>query len=207
MALHSDHATDEYTRKSARAKDLFFERFKMALYEDNGGGAAGDAEEDEKAASNGGSRVEIKEFLTATNGQQMASRKVLEEALRFMAEHAMSVLRARVDQLAADEVQWIVTVPAIWSDRAKSVMKRAAVAAGMVDEEVEGQLVIAFEPDCASLSIQHEINEKLRLQHRKERNAKRQRLAAARNAVEPLDGGGGDDDGKQHEVECTGICA
>lgn len=207
-----DHATNEYTRNASKSKHLFFERFKMALYNDGVGdigkgqnGATSNVEHEEKSNFQvSGQRVDIKEFLTATNGEELESRKVLEEALRFMAQHAMAVLKEKLDGIQRDEVQWIVTVPAIWSDRAKSVMKTAAVSSGMVDDTVEGQLIIAFEPDCASLSIQHEINEQLRLRHRKQIEEKRERLKALRNVASPQHGDE-DDDVKQREVSYIGF--
>ena len=51
-----------------------------------------------------------------------------------MKDHAMTNLRAKVNKnLKIEEVQWILTVPAIWSDAAKSVMQTAAINAGMIN--------------------------------------------------------------------------
>merc|ERR1712154_359073 len=141
-------------------------------------------------------RIDIREQLTAANGKQLPSRKVLEEAIRFMKDHAMNNLRAKVNKnLKIEEVQWILTVPAIWSDKAKSVMQTAAINAGMVNPEIDGQLIIAYEPDCASLSIQHEITEKARKMHRQQLKIKKQKLSAIQNVKENKNDDDDDDDG------------
>jgi len=165
-----DDATDQYVRTDCN--HLFFERFKMALYDrddDDDGAADGDGD---KKGKSGDHRIDIKETLEAANGERMASRKVLEEAIRFMTNHCLNNLRRKLgDSLDKKDIQWILTVPAIWSDRAKSIMQNAAIAAGMIDGDMDDQLVIAYEPECASLSIQHEMNERLRLQQQQQQQA------------------------------------
>eukprot|EP00484_Ammonia_sp_Unknown_P030045 CAMPEP_0197025488 /NCGR_PEP_ID=MMETSP1384-20130603/5811_1 /TAXON_ID=29189 /ORGANISM="Ammonia sp." /LENGTH=1044 /DNA_ID=CAMNT_0042454023 /DNA_START=14 /DNA_END=3148 /DNA_ORIENTATION=- len=198
-----DDATDKYVRTDS--KDLFFERFKMALYEKKL------MEKEEKEKEKGGAdgddenyRIDIREELEAANGEKLASRKVLEEAIRFMKEHAMKNLRQKLgESLRNEEVQWILTVPAIWSDQAKSVMQTAAVNAGMVDPKIDGQLIIAYEPDCASLSIQHELNEELRLKNKQEKEAKQRKLKAGQNVAvnQEQDEDKKDDDELQEEEE------
>lgn len=50
-----------------------------------------------------------------------------------------------------DEIRWILTVPAIWSDTSKAFMRKAAVKAGIKSS----QLRIALEPEAASIFSQH----------------------------------------------------
>ncbi|RUS20708.1 hypothetical protein BC938DRAFT_475515 [Jimgerdemannia flammicorona] len=47
------------------------------------------------------------------------------------------------------DVSWVLTIPAIWDDAAKSLMRKAAVAAEL--EKEDGQLMFALEPEAASL--------------------------------------------------------
>ncbi|MGW7413827.1 Hsp70 family protein [Streptomyces sp. NPDC054863] len=49
---------------------------------------------------------------------------------------------------SSDEVRWCLTVPAIWDDYQKQLMREAAVAAGLPDDERRLQLVI--EPEAAA---------------------------------------------------------
>lgn len=46
---------------------------------------------------------------------------------------------------------------AIWSDKAKDQMVKWAVEAKLISGKIPNQLQIVYEPDCASLSIQHAI--------------------------------------------------
>ncbi len=93
--------------------------------------------------------------LSATNGKPLPSRRVLEEATNN--------LRKKVNRdFKVQNVQWILTVPAKWSNKAKAVIQSAAVNAGMIDLCIDRHLIIAYEPHCASLSIQFEINKQAR---------------------------------------------
>uniref|UniRef100_A0AAU0MV74 Heat shock protein family A member 12 variant X13 n=1 Tax=Urechis unicinctus TaxID=6432 RepID=A0AAU0MV74_UREUN len=51
-------------------------------------------------------------------------------------------------------IRWVITVPAIWTDSAKQFMKEAAVKAGLVDNIDSGKLLIALEPEAASICCQ-----------------------------------------------------
>jgi hypothetical protein len=48
----------------------------------------------------------------------------------------------------ADEIRWCLTVPAIWDDYQKHVMRQAAHEAGLPAEE--GRLILALEPEAAA---------------------------------------------------------
>ena len=51
-----------------------------------------------------------------------------------------------------DNVFWVLTVPAIWSEVAKNFMRRAAHKAGWVPEPSSRDLVLALEPECAAIA-------------------------------------------------------
>ena len=55
------------------------------------------------------------------------------------------------------DIQWIVTVPAIWDENAKNKMITWIEKAGLINENITDHCLIKYEPDCASLSLQHEI--------------------------------------------------
>ncbi|MDW5330631.1 hypothetical protein [Plantactinospora sp. KLBMP9567] len=48
----------------------------------------------------------------------------------------------------ADEIRWCLTVPAIWDDYQKQLMREAAYEAGMPTED--GRLILALEPEAAA---------------------------------------------------------
>ena len=56
-----------------------------------------------------------------------------------------------------NNINCIYIIIAIWGDKAKQKMYNWGVKAGIVSGNIEGQLQIVYEPDCASLSLQHAI--------------------------------------------------
>ncbi len=54
------------------------------------------------------------------------------------------------------EIQWVLTVPAIWSDEAKYWMRVWARKGGMIfggDKSIFNHLIIVYEVDCASIWV------------------------------------------------------
>eukprot|EP01083_Nonionella_stella_P250141 864226_1 len=120
----------------------FFERFKMKLYEQH---LVREEPDEEK--------VNTAKYLTATNGERVESEIVFIAAFRELQRMAKSYIPriARNDPITDDETQWIVTVPAIWSQKAKNKMKTWITKAGLVNPNILNQCMIVYEPDCASL--------------------------------------------------------
>eukprot|EP01083_Nonionella_stella_P184105 667188_1 len=142
--------------KKTKDKWMLFERFKMALYDDETpelANCTSDAKE-----------VEIKDTLTATNGKTVDSSIVFVAVFKHLHEQANKYLkRNRLSRnlfktLTDKDWQWIITVPAIWNDASKYKMRQWAIDAGLVDPNIEGQCKIVYEPDCASLALQYDIN-------------------------------------------------
>ena len=76
-----------------------------------------------------------------------AFQSIHKEAKRFLK-------KKKIKNIEDNEIQWSVTVPAIWNDEAKYKMQRWAIKAGLVNENIQNQCKIVYEPDCASLFIQ-----------------------------------------------------
>lgn len=51
------------------------------------------------------------------------------------------------------EVQWVLTVPAIWNDFGKAFMRKAAFRAGMMETELSDNLQLVLEPEGAALAV------------------------------------------------------
>ncbi|XP_023192353.1 heat shock 70 kDa protein 12A-like [Xiphophorus maculatus] len=113
-------------------KHYFFEDFKMELYS-------------KKLSSN----LKIK----AANGKSMKALKVFSESLRFLKEDALRTISRNTQgkNFLASDFTWVLTVPAIWDLSAKQFMREAATQAGIVTEEDEEKLVMALEPEAASI--------------------------------------------------------
>ncbi|XP_014882560.1 heat shock 70 kDa protein 12A-like [Poecilia latipinna] len=121
----------EMSREEAK-KYYYFEDFKMALYS--------------KELS---SDLKIK----AANGKSVKALKVFSESLRFLKEDALRTISSTTSDLpfTASDFTWVLTVPAIWDPSAKQFMRKAAMQAGIITEEDEEKLVIALEPEAASI--------------------------------------------------------
>jgi hypothetical protein len=81
---------------------FFFEKYKMLL-----------------ATSSSLSNLTV----TAANGGTLPALTVFAESLRFLREQAHRRITAACN-VSNEEMMWIVTVPAIWSDAAKQFMRK-----------------------------------------------------------------------------------
>lgn len=128
-------------------KWFYFRRFKMALF---------------RAVSQGGrpkgKRIKEDMQLTAANGKKMSALKVFSEAIRYLKEQLDEELEKRLvvkdhegksmqQDSWADDVRWVLTIPAIWSNEAKQFMRMAAEQAGIA----KNQLKLALEPEAAAI--------------------------------------------------------
>ncbi|GFT16550.1 heat shock 70 kDa protein 12A [Nephila pilipes] len=113
-------------------KWLYFEKFKMTLH---------------KTES-----LSRDTIIQAANGKGVSALTVFAHALQYFRKHALQELS---DQSATcilnDDVRWVVTVPAIWRQPAKQFMRNAAYEAGIASKENPEQLLIALEPEAASI--------------------------------------------------------
>uniref|UniRef100_A0A672R412 Heat shock 70 kDa protein 12A-like n=1 Tax=Sinocyclocheilus grahami TaxID=75366 RepID=A0A672R412_SINGR len=74
----------------------------------------------------------------------------IEEIIDHKREDMASPSLIRADFDNAD-VRWVITVPAIWKMPAKQFMREAAYKAGLVSRDNPDQLIIALEPEAASI--------------------------------------------------------
>ncbi|GFY69055.1 heat shock 70 kDa protein 12A [Trichonephila inaurata madagascariensis] len=113
-------------------KWLYFEKFKMTLHKTE--------------------NLSRETIIQAANGKGVSALTVFAHALRYFRKHALQELS---DQSATcilnDDVRWVVTVPAIWRQPAKQFMRNAAYEAGIASKENPEQLLIALEPEAASI--------------------------------------------------------
>ncbi|KYO26274.1 heat shock protein 12A isoform B [Alligator mississippiensis] len=111
---------------------LYFEKFKMKIHST--------------------SDLTMKTELEAVNGKKVAALEVFAHALRFFKQHALQELKDQCPSLPEKgAVRWVITVPAIWKQPAKQFMREAAYKAGLVSPETPEQLLIALEPEAASI--------------------------------------------------------
>ncbi|XP_052690693.1 heat shock 70 kDa protein 12A-like [Crassostrea angulata] len=147
-SVDSDDENDE----AKIAEWLYFRRFKMKLYR------------------NYLMQKRKLKFLklSAENGKKLLAFKVFSEAIKFLKNHFEGLLKKSTvtehdghsnrfyssaenaessESPWSDDILWVLTVPAIWSDQAKQFMREAAIQAGIKDNN----LVLALEPESAAL--------------------------------------------------------
>ncbi|KAK5612154.1 hypothetical protein CRENBAI_024511 [Crenichthys baileyi] len=91
--------------------------------------------------------------IKAANGKEMKALQVFTEALKFLKEDALTTIAQHTHgkRFTASDFTWVLTVPAIWDNSAKQFMREAATQAGIVTKGKEDKLVIALEPEAASV--------------------------------------------------------
>lgn len=73
--------------------------------------------------------------IRAANGETVKAKKVFAHSIRFLKDEAIKVIRQRTgdDNYNTDDIQWVLTVPAIWTPKAKQFMREAAYEVGSTD--------------------------------------------------------------------------
>lgn len=112
-----------------REEVLYFDRFKMKLFQERGHGKG------EPSLT----------ILSADQKRKLPVRLVLSRALQYMKSFSLKLVResAAVDE---DHVLFVITVPAIWDFAAKALVREAAF-----DAEISN-FVLSLEPEAAALA-------------------------------------------------------
>eukprot|EP01084_Bolivina_argentea_P078664 142759_1 len=133
-------------------------------------------------------KINIKKRLKAANQITYPAELVFVAAFEHIQDLAQKYMRHQGWKAEPHEIQWIITVPAIWNDNAKNNMRQWVIKAGLVNPKILGQCQIVYEPDCAALSIMY--------QHRKQKTGK----FVTGDKYLLVDAGGGTVDIACHEV-------
>jgi long-subunit acyl-CoA synthetase (AMP-forming) len=64
--------------------------------------------------------------LTAANGVDIPAKTIFGHGISFLKNHALENFKRSGTDLDESEIQWVITVPAIWTDAAKQFMREAA---------------------------------------------------------------------------------
>lgn len=111
----------------------YFRRFKMMLYNNE--------------------HISRQSTIEDDKGKLMNAMDVFSAIIKYLREHMLRAMHARSvsDGIKDDEVHWVLTVPAIWSDQAKQFMRESAKRAGIRSDHLD----IALEPEAASIYCKH----------------------------------------------------
>ncbi|KAL5012747.1 hypothetical protein ScPMuIL_011298 [Solemya velum] len=127
-------AENEYSElalEGEHQKWYYFKRFKMLLHD----------------------RMGIKRDIELEDetGKTVSAITVFSLAIKFLKEDLLQNCKDKLADLYEEDIHWVLTTPAIWSDAAKQFMREAAVKAGIRGEALE----IALEPEAASIYCRH----------------------------------------------------
>lgn len=111
----------------------FFHQFKMTLYK--------------KQA------VTADTPLQDVNGKRLPAMLVFSGVIAYLKNHLKAKLEGMDNKsyIPDSSIHWVLTVPAIWNDKSKQFMRKAAQKAGIRSE----QLTLSLEAEAASLYCRH----------------------------------------------------
>lgn len=126
-------------RAQGAAKDYYFARnFKMELHSG-------------KKDKNG------LYVINENNGKKLPVIDLIADYIRLIKDEALKEIKNSTSgELKDEEIRWCLTIPAIWKDVDKDLMRRAAQKAGLIgssDDEAE-RLFLVLEPEAAAIFCQ-----------------------------------------------------
>ncbi|EGG19165.1 hypothetical protein DFA_02413 [Cavenderia fasciculata] len=93
-------------------------------------------------------------MVKADNCDQTASvESLITETLKFFKQTSLERLNnGSFNKLNQRDVQWVITVPAIWDDAAKQIMRQCATNAGLCTfADDKESLLLAYEPESGAM--------------------------------------------------------
>ncbi|NET84109.1 MAG: Hsp70 family protein, partial [Moorea sp. SIO1F2] len=102
--------------------------------------------------------------ITTSDGKEVLVINVISDYLRELTKVAKeNIGNASGGILQDQEIRWCLSVPAIWTDADKKLMRRAAIKAGLISESRADQdrLILILEPEAAAIYCQEKEAVKL----------------------------------------------
>nr|XP_034316125.1 heat shock 70 kDa protein 12B-like [Crassostrea gigas] len=111
----------------------YFHRFKMLLHENK--------------------KLHRNLMIKDVTGKEMKAMDVFSICIKYLKNAMLSEMNLQLaeGQIIENDIDFVLTVPAIWGDEAKLFMREAAIKAGIKTN----QLTLALEPEAASIYCQH----------------------------------------------------
>ena len=119
----------KFLKEKGMGHGHYFKGIKMELYENNS-------------------------TITAKNsGKKLPLKFVIQKVLEKIKEIAIKEISKNRPYLKnqSEKIKWVVTVPAIWNERQKSIMMETCLGAGLLNNNTDKSLFFALEPEAASL--------------------------------------------------------
>lgn len=136
--------------------NLLYQTFKMQLCESSlrdWQRTTGDEEPTGSASSM--QRPAPGQKVKAANGcERFTLLHIFSTLIEHVKERALEAVRAEKPAVDEGKIHWVLTVPAIWKDRAKAFMRHCALQAKLIDKVESDRLHIVLEPECAAIASQ-----------------------------------------------------
>ena len=121
-------------------------------------GLEGDAPSGNSKWTSIDSGVLVDDFEVLSVSAEMPALTLITMTLNHVKTEALEYIKSHDGiSLNANSVRWVVTIPAIWSEPAKLLMKEAACGAGMVRGASSSSILLALEPEAAILGATREL--------------------------------------------------
>ncbi|KAJ6249634.1 hsp70 family protein [Anaeramoeba flamelloides] len=92
-----------------------------------------------------------KSTIKSASGNVFSVYDVIVLSLKWLKKQAIAHLKQRTLTLSEDQIKWVLTVPAIWSEKSKSKMVNCAMEAGLIDSPNSKRLALIHEPEAAAI--------------------------------------------------------
>ncbi|CAG2206557.1 unnamed protein product [Mytilus edulis] len=115
----------------------YFHRFKMCLHTNK--------------------KISLEMLLEDITGKSISAIDVFALSIMALKNHLMASLETQGTGVESNDIRWVLTVPAIWTDNAKQFMRESAERAGIP----KANLLLALEPEAASIYCQYLPTDKL----------------------------------------------
>ncbi|XP_014255174.1 heat shock 70 kDa protein 12A-like [Cimex lectularius] len=90
--------------------------------------------------------------LNAVNGKSVSALSVFSQTLHYLKDQ---VYKEISDHGIMPTLRWVITVPALWTQQAKQFIRESAYMADICSPENSDRLLIALEPEAASVCCRH----------------------------------------------------
>ncbi|KNC76035.1 hypothetical protein SARC_11454 [Sphaeroforma arctica JP610] len=97
-------------------------------------------------------REENPEAVALDEHFRLPVRTFVVKSNEYLKDFSLKIIQNQTSLcLQPADVQWVLTIPAIWSDGAKTSMRKAAVDAGLISNVEDTHLLLAYEPASVQL--------------------------------------------------------
>jgi hypothetical protein len=81
----------------------------------------------------------------------ISEERLFSDYLGYMKEMCLTQVKSQIPQSEQMRIKWGITVPAMWSDRSKQIMRKAAYQAGLIEALQSEDMHICLEPEAAAI--------------------------------------------------------